>query len=317
MFHERTEQAAKGNWRGILISLGVPDNFLVSRHGPCPLCGGKDRFRWDNRDGRGTYICGQCGAGDGFILAMKFTGKTFAEVAAKIDGILRNVKPDVAVRSRPTEEEIRSRNISVYKASASVQPGDLVHRYLASRNLEEPVYPKALRFVAKLPDGEGGLRPSMIAMVGRYGQPKFDTIHRTFLKPDGSGKAEMARPRKLMPGPVPDGACIMLSDWTESGPLGIAEGIETAMAASATFGIPVWAAVNSAMLCKWTPPPGCDEVVVFGDNDRNYTGQAAAYGLAQRLSVMGHVASVKMPPDPGTDWADVHQAYPKGWHRAA
>ena len=38
------------------------------RHCPCPVCGGKDRFRFDNKDGRGTYICNQCCSGDGLEL---------------------------------------------------------------------------------------------------------------------------------------------------------------------------------------------------------------------------------------------------------
>lgn len=186
-----------------------------------------------------------------------------------------------------------------------VQPGDLVDRYLASRNLNELVYPKALRFAEKLADGEGGVRPRMIAAVGRYGVPKLDTIHRTFLRPDGLAKAEMASPRKLMPGPVPDGACVMLSEWTESGPLGIAEGIETAMAASALFSIPVWAAISSSMMKKWLPPPGCEEIVVFGDHDPKFGGQAAAYHRANRLAAKNLPVGQVLSPDlSGEDWAD-------------
>ena len=35
-------------------SLGVPAKALTNRHGPCPICGGKDRFRFDDKGGRGT-----------------------------------------------------------------------------------------------------------------------------------------------------------------------------------------------------------------------------------------------------------------------
>lgn len=305
MFHERTAQAAKGKWRGILMALGMPESFLHNKHGPCPLCGGEDRFRWDNQEGKGSYICGQCGAGDGMKLAIEFTGKPFHEVAAQIDGILGNVKPDAPGKPAMTEGDIRQAIVGVWKASKPVQPGDLVHQYLATRHLDELIYPAALRFAEKLRDGDGGVRPCMIALVGRYGEPKFDTMHRTFLRPDGTGKADMASPRKLMPGSLPDGASVMLSDWTESGPLGIAEGIETAMAASAIFDIPVWAAINSRMLEKWLPPAGCEEVVIFGDNDAKFGGQAAAYTLAHRVAVKGLPVSVQIPPLPDDDWADV------------
>lgn len=305
MFHQKTTQAAKGKWKGILMDLGVPDSFLNGKHGPCPLCGGTDRFRWDNQDGRGTYICNQCGAGDGMKLACAFTGKPFAEVAPQIDSILGNVKPDTPLRYVSRQDDHQSALRAIYQQSQPVKPGDVVDRYLASRNLDEIIYPKALRYVENLRDGEGGVYPCIIAMVGRYGQPKFDTIHRTFLKRDGSGKAEIESPRKLMPGPVPDGASVMLSDWTESGPLGIAEGIETAMAASSIFRIPVWAAISSSMMRKWLPPPGCEEIVIFGDNDKKFGGQAAAYHLAHRLAAKHlPVGNVLIPQQPGEDWAD-------------
>ncbi|MDI5829610.1 hypothetical protein MJN51_36035, partial [Salmonella enterica subsp. enterica serovar Kentucky] len=44
------------------IEVNVPDS--PRRHAPCPACGGKDRFRFDD-NGRGSFICNQCGAGDG------------------------------------------------------------------------------------------------------------------------------------------------------------------------------------------------------------------------------------------------------------
>ena len=305
MFHERTTAAAKGKWRGVLMALGMPEQFLHNRHGPCPLCGGTDRFRWDNAEGRGTYICSQCGAGDGMKLATEYTGKPFAEVAAEIDQILGNIKPDAPGKPAMTEGDIKAAIVGVWKSTVAVESGDLVHRYLASRHLDELIYPKALRFAPKLRDGDGGLRPCMVAMVGRYGEPKFDSMHRTFLRPDGLAKAEMEAPRKVMPGSLPDGACVMLSDWTESGPIGIAEGIETALAASAMFDIPVWAALNSTRLAKWIPPQGCEEVVIFGDNDPLFGGQAAAWRLAHRLAVKKHQVSVHIPDTPGDDWADV------------
>ncbi|HAU4420604.1 TPA: hypothetical protein JDY45_22925 [Citrobacter freundii] len=48
--------AARGKWPVILqmLRIDVPEN---GRHGPCPKCGGKDRFRLDDLDGRGTWIC--------------------------------------------------------------------------------------------------------------------------------------------------------------------------------------------------------------------------------------------------------------------
>jgi putative DNA primase/helicase len=62
---------AQGQWTAILTDLGVDPAFLLDRHGPCPGCGGRDRFRFDDRDSKGTWYCGGGGepqSGDGFQL---------------------------------------------------------------------------------------------------------------------------------------------------------------------------------------------------------------------------------------------------------
>lgn len=309
-FHEKTTSAAKGKWRGILIELGLPADCLTGKHAKCPLCTSKDNFRWDNIDGRGSFIC-TCGAGDGMKLAMEFTGESFSQVAPRIDAMLGNIKPDAThPRLEMTDDDRKRMLMETVAATVPVQPGDLVHRYLETRRLDQPAYPKALRFGASLRDGDGGVRPCMVALVGvhgetnEHGRQRYCSLHRTFLKPDGKGKAEMDRPRRLMPGVLPDGACVMLSDWPGQGTIGIAEGIETALAASAMFGLPVWAAISASMLAKWAPPAGADEVAIFADNDPKFGGHAAAYALAHRLSCKGMPVTVHVPPRVGTDWAD-------------
>lgn len=304
MFHEKTAHAAKGKWRGILLHLGLPAAALQDKHGACPLCGGEDRFRFDNKEGRGTYICNACGAGDGMKLAQAFTGKPFSDVAAQIDAILGNVKVDAPPRP-PMSDEDRSQSLRrAWVDSHPMREGDLADTYLRSRGLGERIYPKSLRFAASMRDGDGGVRPAMLALVGVHGEKPVN-LHRTFLRPDGAGKAEMQAPRKMMPGEIPDGACVALTDWHGQGALGIAEGIETAMSASRLFDMPVWAALNATMLAKWWPPEGCDDVAIFADHDAKFGGQAAAYRLAHRLAVKGVAVTVHVPDQIGADWNDV------------
>ena len=313
MFHQKTYEAARGKWKGILLEMGLPASALTGKHGPCPMCGGEDRFRYDNKDQRGTYICNSCGAGDGLKLALEFSGRPYREVCDRIDDLLGNIKPDTPNRAPMTDDQRREALRRIYSATKPVQPGDLAHVYLTGRGVDEVIYPEALRFGPAVPDGEGGVRPCLVAMVGVHGDmmpngaQRYVTMHRTFLKPDGSGKAEMQSPRKLMPGEVPEGACVMLSRFT-GGALGIAEGIETAMSASGLYGLPVWAAINSTMLAKWTPPEGCDEVAIFGDNDAKFGGQSAAFSLAHRLAVKGLTVTVNIPSQPGEDFNDIFLA---------
>ncbi|WP_180181203.1 primase-helicase zinc-binding domain-containing protein [Acinetobacter sp. YH01021] len=55
---------------------------------PCPACGGSDRFRYDDKNGNGDYICQQCGAGDGISLIQKVTGLTFPEALSEVAAIV-------------------------------------------------------------------------------------------------------------------------------------------------------------------------------------------------------------------------------------
>ena len=302
-YHEKTINAAKGRWRGILLQLGFPETALKDKHGPCPLCQSKNNFRWDNKDGSGSYIC-TCSAGDGIRLAMEFMGKPFQDAAAQVDDILKNVKPSFSEPKRDMTDDQRKQILrATYSATQPIEAGDLADKYLTARGVGEVIYPKALRF-GVLKDGEGGVRPCMVAMVcGPDGKPV--TMHRTFLRPDGLAKAEMEAPRKLMPGLIPDGSCVQLSEYHGTGALGVAEGIETAMSASGLYDMPVWAAINANMLAKWTPPEGCTEVAVFCDNDPKFAGQAAGYTLAHKLAVKGLKVTVHIPPIVGTDYNDV------------
>ena len=56
-----TKERARGRWRQILPALGIDARFLTGRNCPCPICGGKDRFRFiDRKDGDGMWLCSQC-----------------------------------------------------------------------------------------------------------------------------------------------------------------------------------------------------------------------------------------------------------------
>ena len=73
---------AVGKWQSIFSSLGI--EVGNGKHCPCPVCGGKDRFRFDNKDGRGTYICSQCGSGDGLNLIKNYYHCDAKEASSKV-----------------------------------------------------------------------------------------------------------------------------------------------------------------------------------------------------------------------------------------
>jgi putative DNA primase/helicase len=294
---------AQGRWLGILPALGISQSFLTGKHGPCPLCGGKDRWRWDNREGRGTWICSKCGAGDGIALLMQKNGWEFREAAEHIDTVIGSASADAPKRQR-SDREKRDAMSRLWRSSKAIEADDPVGRYLA-RRVGLTSFPSCLRtaFSARYQSDRPSFHPAMIAMVtGPDGAPSI--LHRTYLTADGR-KASVNAPRRLMPGTVAKGAAIRLAPAGDA--LGIAEGIETALSASALFGVPCWAAVNAGMLTAWQPPPEVRRILIFGDNDASYTGQAAAYALARRLRSEGFIVDVEVPAEPEADWNDVHR----------
>lgn len=86
-----TVKQACGHWPRILPALGV--KVIKNRHQACPVCGGSDRFRFDDKEGRGTWFCNQCGAGDGLKLVEKVFGVTPSEAAGKVNAVTGNLPP--------------------------------------------------------------------------------------------------------------------------------------------------------------------------------------------------------------------------------
>lgn len=273
---------------------------MKDRHGPCPMCGGTDPFRFDNKGGNGTYICNRCGAGNGVDLLMKFKGLDFKAAADEVRGKLGIAGMDV-IKPEITDEKRMALIKQLAASCVQIAAGDTVDRYLTARGLSEKVYPSDLKFAPDCYYSHGVTHPAMVAAV-RDPSGKVVTLHRTYL---GDGcKADVDGVRKIMPGPVPEGSCVRLGDVQET--IGIAEGIETAMAASNFFELPVWSAINSTMMEKWQPPEGVKRVWIFGDNDPKFGGQKAAFTLAHKLAVRGIDARVKIPETEGHDWADVY-----------
>lgn len=101
------------DWRTTLAGLGIDGHLLDGRHHPCPGCGGRDRFRFDNRDGRGPFICGQGGgevlAGDGWDLLRHVFGwdwkKAHEHLAIPLSGAERPVvRPPEPPKPKPPSE---------------------------------------------------------------------------------------------------------------------------------------------------------------------------------------------------------------------
>lgn len=311
-----------GKWLSIFHSLGIP----VDGHGKheiCPLCKRKG-FRYDDLEGEGTWIC-KCDAGssngwgliikyfelgegrEGFIAALKMV----SEAESKSGGFTK--KP-------PGEKKLATpADLNRMFAEANKQrEGDVVDLYLFNRGIE------------KRPDDNLWHSPECWnsdtkrkehAMMSVWTMPDGRAVQaeRTYLTADGN-KLDTVPPKlvKKMTSSLihnTTGGCVRLFDLGESKTLGLAEGIETTLAATQHFNIPFWATWTADRLMGWMPPESVvrqvDHLVVVGDEDHSFAGQAKAYFLCHRLYCMAKRLDwdVKITPffpdKVGCDWVDV------------
>jgi hypothetical protein len=173
--------------------------------------------------------------------------------------------------------------------------GTLAHKYFRARGLTiEP--PTSLRF---LPAAEYLPRVYLPAMIAGFQghDRRVIAVQVTYLDPRGDRKAQGATPRKTIGK--------MHSGTVRLGPagdiLGIAEGVETALAAMQLTGVPCWACLGSQRMARVAIPDTVRELHLFGDNDEpgRLAVEQAAKAHAHRRVVM------RFPPDGFGDYADL------------
>lgn len=144
-----------GLWEDFLKSvMGFDPKTFNKKHQPCPHCGGKDRFRWDdklNTPGDGGYVCGQCGSGNGMNLFMKCSGYEFPEavnIAADFVNHVpietREIKKSKAIKavdtSKPWHVDINSEVMALARTAVDLDSAKVCTRYGIWTNLKKVTY---------------------------------------------------------------------------------------------------------------------------------------------------------------------------------
>jgi hypothetical protein len=140
-------------------------------------------------------------------------------------------------------------------------------------------------------------------MVGRIDGPDGELIgiHRTWLDRDAAGI--WRRRDRAMLGRAAGGAVQLAAP--SGGTLLVGEGLESTLAGMVAAGLPGWAALSTSGMTALVLPPEVRHVVILADHDRSGAGLRAAYTAAQRWLAEGRRVRIAMPPEPGTDMADV------------
>jgi putative DNA primase/helicase len=291
-----TIERARGRWRQILPAMGIGMNYLTGKRGPCPVCGGKDRFRFDDKNGDGWFYCNQCGAGPGIVLVRKVRKLDFASACREIDQIIGNC----AVPTVQHKPATRNNTAAIQAVIDAATDPLVVDQYLTRRGI-------SIRSDVLLGHPACAYYADNLKLAGY-----FPAIIVPITAPNGTlasvqriyDAKDLTVRKKVMPS-ITSIANAAARLFPAAEQMGIAEGVETALAAAEMFDLPVWAAISEGGMRAWEPPDIAKNITIFGDNDENFVGQFAAYTLAKRLKASGLQVTVRIPAITGLDFADL------------
>jgi DNA primase len=240
-------------------------------------------------DGGARFHCFGCGAG-GDVL--DFVGKLHGVGLREAAEMLGSTQlPTVVHRPLPPEPErdTTAEAIAIWKDAVSAA-GTPAEAYLGGRGLHLPI-PASIRF-ARLPYGSRGkLHPCLVALLASA-ENKAVGIQRTYLKPDGSGKADVPTP-KLSLGQV-RGAAIRLAPGAAQ--LVVTGGLEDGLTLQQELGQAVWAATGEGNMASMLLPEGVRTVVIGADGDP--AGEGHAKRAAEAYALEGREVRI-IRPEPG------------------
>ncbi|MBE9604722.1 toprim domain-containing protein [Acetobacteraceae bacterium H6797] len=274
--------------------------------GNCPACGYAGTFSVKQEGGRALWWCASC----------QDQAALSAAVAAAMGEAWTPPPP------RETKRELAHPGSHTQRKQAWARQlwndglpiaGSPAERYLEARGVltawrafPMPAEGEQLRFHPAAPHpATGGERlPAMLALLRRATDGEPVAVHRTYLRPDGSGKAEV-EPAKATLGPVAGGVVMLHGAPAGEAPLVIGEGIESALAASLLLGAPAWSATAAGNLgaLALPPLPALNTLLIAADADP--PGEAAAWASTQRWRGEGRSVRIAKPNRPGDDFADI------------
>ncbi|GKW09902.1 TOPRIM and DUF927 domain-containing protein [Pectobacterium sp. IFB5596] len=281
-FIQDVRTKANGHWEGILQRLGIPINRQESE---CPNCGGNTRYRFDDKEGRGTYFCSHCGAGTGLDLVMKVNKCDAWQAAEQVAEVLALPLPVITPASEKPNHRLITERVNSLVAKAVSGQSD----YLLNKGLQRP----------SLLLDDGSLLLALQNMDGT-------TTGAQLIKPNGE--------KKLIAGSRKKGAFIPVSTLPEhTDTVIIAEGYATALTTSLLMqGVAISALdsgnlIHVARSCRTVWPD--TKIILAADNDNkpdgSNTGKIAAEKAA--LAVNGWVT---LPPTTEkADWNDYYQQH--------
>ena len=281
--------------------------------GPCPVCGGTDRFHVGRGRGGAMVGCRGCIDGQPEDVRHKAFGRVLREAfPERFQSGAGGYRLDTGLAGGNTPSKRRYRCDSALAPAPSSKPRDttaaarrvwnatkpladtIAETYLRHvRGVGHVAVAPALRFSAALSHPYApGRYPCLVAGVQDV-HGGFLGVQRIYLDREGAPRKADVEPVRACLGSVAGGA-VRLAE-PEHGRLLVGEGIESVAAAMALFDLPGWAALGTAGMRSIELPEHVRDVVIAADRDANGAGQLAAADLAERLESEGRRVEIRAP----------------------
>ena len=288
-------KAARGQWPRILPALGV--KVVKNLHISCPVCGGTDRFRFDDQEGRGTWICNQCGAGDGMDLVKKALSISLTEAALRVNGLTGSLPPveDIPAASGDENSET-ARAAAVKQAQLLVSTAQQTsgNAYLSRKGWPE----QSCLTLSK---------PQKVALTAYHAGDVVVPLHDMGGQLVNAQLINAAGEKRTLKGGQVKGACHIVSNGKPAARIWLTEGYATGLTVHNLTGDEVWIALSSVNLLSLAglarEKHAALPLLIAADRDLNGDGQAKAKQAAEASR-----AAVALPPVFG-DWNDAFMQY--------
>jgi putative DNA primase/helicase len=212
------------------------------------------------------------------------------------DGYSSDAQPRKLMRATPLDQRIlEARTLW----SAAVAPDNTpAESYLRNRGIALPI-PASIRY-ATIDLASGSKLPLMIVAV-QIADGSIVAVQRTYLTWSGE-KTNVRLPRETT-GVLDDGA-VRLAPAAEI--LGLAEGVEDALASIQLAAGPCWASLGASRMHRVAIPANVRELHIFADDDD--AGRNAAERAANCHTGFGRSVLLRFPPQGHKDWASVAES---------
>ena len=275
------ERARAVRVEDIIRERGIGLRGRIDRWGPCPVCGGGDRFSINIR--KQLFNCRGCGVGGDVIALEQFiSGSDFRTAIATLAGERivepRQVQPAVVAR-RNNDADRTAAAFDLWRASTDPRV-PIVEKYLTRRKLElDAVAGEVIRWNERI--------GAMVALFRNIATDQPQAVSRTYLDTEGQ-KLE----RKFL-GPVGGAAIKLDPDDAVLGGLHVAEGVETALTARQLGLRPTWALGSAGAIAAFPVLSGIECLTLLAEHDD--ASQRAVETCAARWHAAGREVLINEP----------------------